>query len=151
MKRLLTVFVAQAIFVSFAHAQNPKVEVAFAKDKDSKPTTSFAADVAKVYAFFKTTGIKNGDTVRGVFIAEDVGDAAPKETKIDESSLTADKADFSGAFSLSKPTNGWPVGSYRVEIYLGDKLATTGKFTIGTKSGDDDEDDDDDDKDDAKG
>ena len=31
---------------------------------------------------------------------------------------------------LSKPTKGFPVGKYRVEIKLGDKLVTTAKFTI---------------------
>jgi len=34
-----------------------------------------------------------------------------------------------GAFSLSKP-KGWPVGKYRLEIYVGADLATTAKFTI---------------------
>jgi len=29
-----------------------------------------------------------------------------------------------GVFSLSKPTKGWPVGKYRLEIYVGDDLAT---------------------------
>jgi len=27
-------------------------------------------------------------------------------------------------FSPSKPTKGWPVGKYRLEIYVGDDLAT---------------------------
>ena len=35
-----------------------------------------------------------------------------------------------GVFSLSKPTKGWPVGKYRVEIYVNDKLADTVKFTV---------------------
>ena len=33
-------------------------------------------------------------------------------------------------FSLSKPTKGWPVGKYRLEIYVGADLTTTAKFTI---------------------
>ena len=35
-----------------------------------------------------------------------------------------------GDFSFSKPTNGWPVGKYRVEIYVNDQLATAAKLTI---------------------
>ncbi len=35
-----------------------------------------------------------------------------------------------GVFSLSKPTKGWPVGKYRLEIYVGADLTTTAKFTI---------------------
>ena len=38
-------------------------------------------------------------------------------------------------FSLNKPTKGWPVGKCRLQIYVGDDLATTAKFTIkGDKS-----------------
>ena len=35
-----------------------------------------------------------------------------------------------GDFAFSKPTKGWPVGKYRVEIYVNDDLAKTVKFTI---------------------
>ena len=59
-----------------------------------------------------------------------MGDAAPKNTKIDEAILTADQDDFYGAFSLSKPTKGWPEGAYRVDIYNGDEVAVLAKFTI---------------------
>ena len=31
---------------------------------------------------------------------------------------------------LSKPTNGWPVGKYRMEISVNDKLAEPLKFSI---------------------
>ena len=35
-----------------------------------------------------------------------------------------------GDLSLRKPTKGWPVGKYRFEIYVNDKLVTTTRFTI---------------------
>jgi hypothetical protein len=42
---------------------------------------------------------------------------------------------------LAKPTKGWPVGKYKVEIYVGDELATTTTFTIKAgKSAEDSED-----------
>lgn len=113
-----------------ASTANPVVESAIAKDSDTPPATTFAADVPKLYAFFKSTGTHKGDTFRAVWIAEDVGAAAPKETKIDEATLAADTDDFTAAFSMSKPTKGWPVGKYRTEIHLGDKLASTAKFSI---------------------
>jgi len=31
---------------------------------------------------------------------------------------------------LTKPDEGWPIGKYRVEIKLGDNLATTARFTV---------------------
>lgn len=112
------------------HAGDMKVEAAIAKDKETRPATTFPADVPKLYAFFRTHGSEKGDKLRGVWIAEDVGDAAPRQTKIDEATLTADQDDFYGAFSLSKPTKGWPVGKYRVDIYSGDEVATSVEFTI---------------------
>ena len=101
-----------------------------AKDENSKPATTFSADIPKIYAFWKGEGLKVGDKVKAVWIAEDVGEAAPKETKIDEVTMDVEKPDQSSAFSLSQPTKGWPVGKYRVEIFLGDDLAVTLKFTI---------------------
>jgi hypothetical protein len=143
----VTAVVAAAICVSSVQAGSGKVEAAIAKDKESKPATSFAADVPKLYAFFRSKGIKKGDNLRGVWIAEDVGEAAPAETKIDEATLKADQDNFYGAFSITKPTKGWPVGKYRVEIYDGDELATTAKFTI--TAGKPDEESDDESKDDS--
>jgi hypothetical protein len=140
MKRLLAVVFAALICVLYAHAGTVKVEAKMAKDKDSKPTDSFSADVPKLYAFFETQGSTKGDKFRGVWIADDVGDAAPANTKIEEASLTADQDNFYGAFALSKPTKGWPEGKYHVDIYAGDDLATSVKFTIG-KAGESKEED----------
>lgn len=106
------------------------LRAALALDKDSKPTTAFTADAPKIYAFYIGEALKAGDKVKGVWIAEDVGDVAPKDSKIDEATLVAETPTDHSAFSLSKPTNGWPIGKYRVEIYVNDKLAETLKFTI---------------------
>jgi outer membrane usher protein FimD/PapC len=94
------------------------------------PTTTFAANTPKLYAMFKTKGAKNGDKIRGVLIAEDVGDVAPANTKILEKMLDLEGDTDDGDFNFTKPTKGWPVGKYRVEIYVNDELATTAKFTI---------------------
>jgi hypothetical protein len=129
MKHLLTLIAAVAI-ASQIQAGDMKVEAVIAKDKDTRPATIFPVDIPKLYAFFRTHGSEKGDKFRGVWIAEDVGDAAPKQTKIDEATLTAEQDNFYGAFSLSKPTKGWPVGKYRVDIYSGDEVATSVEFTI---------------------
>ena len=147
MKRTFALLIVAVMCASQTHAGELKVEAVIAKDKDTKPAKTFPADVDKLYAFFRTKGTEKGDKLRGVWIAEDVGDAAPANTKIDEASLTADEDNFYGAFSLTKPTKGWPVGKYRVEIYAGDELATTVKFTI--TPGKSDEDSGDESKDDS--
>ncbi|MBI1788259.1 MAG: hypothetical protein HYR60_12005 [Acidobacteria bacterium] len=96
-----------------------------------KPTTVFRPDSPQLMCVFKVEGATLGTIARGVWIAEDVGKAAPPNYKIDEKSLALPFLN-SGAFSLSKPNKGFPVGSYRLEIYFGDKLAKTLKFSVRT-------------------
>jgi hypothetical protein len=132
MKRLIPLTVVLLLCALHAPAADITVEAVMAKDGDSEPTDTFAPDIPKIFAFFKTKGSKKGDKFRGVWIAEDVGDAADPETKIDEATVTADEDDQGGSFSLSKPTKGWPMGKYRVDIYAGDSdaVAASVKFTI---------------------
>jgi hypothetical protein len=129
MKRIIALLLA-SFTICPVYAGDVKVESVIALDGDTKPATTFASDVPKLFAFFRTKGTEKGSKLRGVWIAEDVGDAAPANTKIDEATVTGDQDDFHGAFSLSKPDKGWPVGKYKVEIYAGDELVATVKFTI---------------------
>ena len=109
----------------------PKVlHVVLSKDAESEPTNKFFSDTAKIDAFWKSNGLKAGDKIRAIWIAEDVGIAAPKNSKITEASATAYKPDDDGAFALSRPEGGWPVGKYRLEIFIDQKLAETLRFTI---------------------
>lgn len=130
MKRLIIPVVVMLFCALHVQADDMTVEAVLAKDKDSEPTDVFAPDVAQIYAFFKTKGSKKGDKLRAVWIAEDVGEAAAPDTKIDEGTLTADKDDYYGAFSLSRPNKGWPLGDYRVDIYNGDQVTTSVSFII---------------------
>jgi len=127
---LLIALIATLICLSVARAGEVRVDATMMTSPEGKETTTFAADAPKLYAMFKTKGAKDGDKIRGVWIADDVGDAAPKGTKIDERTFTAGGDTEDGEFSLSKPTNSWPVGEYHVEIYVNDDLATKVKFTI---------------------
>lgn len=130
MKQLL-LLIAVIAAASVARAGDVKIEAVLATGREDEPTTTFAHDTPKIFALFKTQGLQDGDKVRGVWIAEDVGDAAPKGTKIDEKTLKADGRTDDGEFSLPKPAKGWPVGQYRLDIYVGDELVTKTKFTVG--------------------
>ena len=124
---------ALALITPVVSAEEAKLLRAIvAIDGETPPATTFANDVPQLYAYILADNVEVGDSVRGVWIAEDVGEAAPKNHKIAEQTLeiTSKK---SGGFKLTKPTNGWPVGQYRVELYVGDKLAETVKFKIQAK------------------
>lgn len=106
------------------------LRAALALDKDTRPTKKFTTDAPQIYAFYVGLALTEGDTLKGAWLADDVGDAAPKNSKIGEASIKAKSATDSGAFSLSKPTNGWPPGKYRIEISVNDKVVEKLKFTI---------------------
>ncbi len=122
--------VVSLICLSVVKAGDVSVKVRMTTGPQDPPTTTFASNTPKLYAIFKTEGAKTGDKIRGVLIAEDVGDVAPANTKVLETILDMEGDTDAGDFSFSKPTNGWPVGKYRVEIYVNDQLATAAKFTI---------------------
>ncbi len=116
--------------LSPAHAKDATVQAAIAVDGNTTPATVFTPNTPKLYAFFHTKGTKSGDHLRAKWIAVDTGGLAPPNYDIDELGFIANRDDFSGAFSLSKPNNGWPIGKYRVDIYLNGNLATTVQFAI---------------------
>lgn len=131
MKTALTLLFASLLWAARLQAGDIKFEALVAKDAESVPTTWFSSDVSQVMAFFHSTGTHQGDKIRAVWIADDIGEAAPKGATIVESVVTADKDNAVGGFKLSKPTKGWPLGKYEIDIYDGDQLETTVKFTIG--------------------
>ena len=130
MNRMVGLLIATVISASLAYAADVSVEVYMTSSAGGEEETSFAPDTPKLFAMFKTKGIKDGDKVRGVLIAEDVGDVAPANAKVLEKTLALDEDTDDGDFNFSKPTKSWPVGKYRVELYVNDELATTTEFTI---------------------
>ena len=133
MKRTFSVVVAlvvSLICLPVVKAGVVSVKVRMTTGPQDPPSTTFASNTPTLYAIFKTEGAKAGDKIRGVLIAEDVGDVAPANTKVLETILEMEGDTEAGDFTFSKPTNGWPVGKYRLKIYLNDELATTANFTI---------------------
>jgi len=95
------------------------------------PTNVFPPDTPKIYCAWKVEGVKAGTPVRSVWIAEDVGKVAPPNYKIDEATFNPPAgAPSEGSFALNQPNAGFPVGKYRLEIYMGSTLAKTLPFTV---------------------
>lgn len=112
-----------------ANAGEVTVDAMMMTEPHGREITAYTADAPRLYAIFKAKGSSEGDNIRCVWIADDVGDAAAKGTKIEEKTITA-KGDMEGEFSLSKPTPGWPLGKYHIEIHVNDELATKVNFEI---------------------
>lgn len=68
------------------------------------------------------------EPVEARWIATDIGAAAPNNYLISSSNSEPGKTE--GAFSLSRPTNGFPPGKYRIELRQAGKLIYTEDFEI---------------------
>ena len=130
MKRTIALAILTLICIAAARAGNVSVKVTMTTGLGDDPTTAFTSDTPKLYAMFKTIGAKSGDKIRGVLIAEDVGDAAPANTQVIDKTIEMEGDTDDGDFNFGKPTKGWPVGKYRVDVYVNGELATTAKFTV---------------------
>ncbi|HET9801154.1 MAG TPA: hypothetical protein VFP82_05665, partial [Chthoniobacterales bacterium] len=70
-----------ALGIAVACAQDVSVTVRMSDELAGEEVSAFPPDTDKIYALFKTIGAKHADKIRAVLIAEDVGVAAPANTK----------------------------------------------------------------------
>jgi hypothetical protein len=102
-------------------------DVASEPKGDSK--TEFKESTPTLYARWHGRGLADHAAIRAVFIAEKVPNI-PANSQIDEMEAAAPAPNSGGSFDLERPDEGWTIGDYRVEFYLGDRLADTVKFKI---------------------
>lgn len=105
----------------------------------SKTISTFSAGAPFIYASYVTNDVpRAGTRFHFDWIADDVGRAAPPNTRIQELDLASDSASLLGGLAssytvkanLSRPTKGWPVGKYHVELHREGKLISTVSFRI---------------------
>lgn len=127
--------------------ESPKIETVLtdqvsADDTPGAPKDVFPTDQAKIYLAWKSSDLKSGQKIKSVWIAVDTKGVVPANYKIDEATYELNK-DFKskmlaslpggfwgGKFALSKPTAGWPVGQYRVDLYVDDTLVKSLKYSV---------------------
>jgi hypothetical protein len=106
------------------------------KTEESVPTKSvyiIPPDTPEFYCAWMILGTKGGDKMSGTLIAEDVGEVAPPNYEIVTAvyDVPKSKSDYAwGHFNFKKPTNGWPVGYYRVEIRKNGVLVAGAMFEV---------------------
>ncbi len=111
-------------------ASPKKLSVSFAKDQFGKASTTFSSDTPQIYARWQGQRLRRGAKVRAVWIAENIGEDVPPDYKVDEASAIAESPTARGAFTLSRPEDGWAIGDYRAEFYVDDVLVETVKIKI---------------------
>jgi len=88
-------------------------------------TTTFAQDEA-FYCLVELANAPDDTITKAIWYAVEAEDTEPN-FKIDEVSIT--QGDGVITFDLTND-NLWPLGSYKVELYLGDKLDRTLEFEV---------------------
>lgn len=99
------------------------VELALAESLDGEPAERFSADVSEIFLACRWEGVPEGTLVRSVWTFTG--------SEVRFSATDAQMAAGSEAiFSLEQPPQGWPVGDYRVELFLGAERCRTVSFSI---------------------
>jgi uncharacterized RDD family membrane protein YckC len=91
------------------------------------PSAEFYPDTPQIVCVWEIAGTDPAAPLKSVWIAEDVGDVAPPNYQLAEKSMSGVNE---GKFYVTRPTNGWPIGKYRLDIYIGGSVAKQIPFTI---------------------
>jgi hypothetical protein len=98
-------------------------------DDGTEVQAVFAPDTPKIVLHVELKGAEAGAKVEAAWIAVKT-DAAPANYKIDAVSTTLDSTLDEATFDLSKPTAGWPVGTYQVELTYNGTAEKTVPFSV---------------------
>jgi hypothetical protein len=107
-----------------------QLSVSLAKERSGKPITTFSSSTSEIYARWKGQRLRQGAKVKAVWIAENIGEDFPRDYKVDEASAIAETPRTHGAFTMTRPEDGWALGDYRVEFYVDDVLVDAVKLKI---------------------
>jgi uncharacterized RDD family membrane protein YckC len=93
------------------------------------PTTVFAPDAATIHLTFKVSQAQPGSKLKAVWRAVNVGAAAAPNSQLAESVLVL-PGPAPGTFRFTRGSGTWPVGEYKVELYLNDQLILTVPYRV---------------------
>jgi hypothetical protein len=119
------------VLATAAYAGSPKyADLKLSDSEDGDAKSSFAPDTAKIFLHAGLVDVATGAKLGAAWIAEDTGGVAPANYKIDSMETAAGAIANVETFSLSKPTAGWPVGTYRVDLFIDGKAAGSVHFKV---------------------
>jgi hypothetical protein len=106
-----------------------RLEASVSTSSDGDALKTISADALQIVARWKGHGLRKNAKIRAVWIAQDTG-VAPVDFKVDEASAVAPVSNAFGKFTLSRPSDGWAPGKYRIEFYVDAELSDTVELTI---------------------
>ncbi len=131
MIRIPVLLAVAALAATAALAGPPRLDALVLSDaKGGSHKNTFAPTTAKVFLAARLLEAPAGTKVKSVWVAEKTA-AAPPNYVIDSVEVTVTGAkDPKVDFSFSKPSAGWPVGDYRVDLLVNGKKTNEVKFKV---------------------
>lgn len=129
-RRFLAALAALALAAAGRARAESKFELAVATDNRETITQHdlFAPSTAKIYVIYKVTLPKAG-RVRAAWITEKV-DGYAENQKFGDSGSNMEAGSYMSAFAYARPGAAWPVGTYRVDLYVDDKMERSVHFKV---------------------
>jgi hypothetical protein len=96
-------------------------------ESDATQTTVYSPGTQTFYCFFDLNNAPDSTVVKGVWTlvsAEGYG----ANSEIDSAEITG--SDDSYYFSLDRSADEWPVGQYKIDLYIDGKLVETVEFQV---------------------
>jgi len=114
----------------FAYAAGFENAVLSAEKDAMESVTSFAPDTPVIYLAADLVDVANGAKVSVSWVSVDSHGAAPPNFTIATVDVPIDNGQDKLTSDLSKPTNGWPIGTYRVDITIDGTVAEAAAFEV---------------------
>jgi hypothetical protein len=128
----LGVTVASLTLLLPAHADAPRGSFNSAHTSDDRDSLAekvvFTPETSKVYVAYNLSDVTPGSKIRIVWTAEKA-EGVIENFKMGQLETTATSR-IDGLFSYSKPTKGWPTGTYRVDLFIDGRLGKTLHFKV---------------------
>src|SRR5258706_272935 len=128
---LLIVLALSGFYHPETEAASPRyADLVLSDSKGGNAKSTFKPQTAKIFLNAKLVEVPTGAKVKSEWIAVDTGGAAPPHYRIDSVEMTVGPLINNVDFNFSKPTAGWPVGDYRVDLFIDGKPAGNVKFKV---------------------
>ena len=96
-------------------------------ESDSTPTTVYSPDTATFYCFYDLNNASADTVVRGVWTLVSA-EGYEANSEIDSAEITG--SDESYYFSLDRAADEWPIGQYKIDLYINNNLVETVEFQV---------------------
>ena len=96
-------------------------------ESDSTQTTVYSPSTATFYCFYDLNNAPEDTVVRGVWTLV-AAEGFESNSEIDSAEITG--SDDSYYFSLDRAADEWPVGQYKIDLYINGNLVETVNFEV---------------------